>query len=122
MLSDGLMFKVVVDVAGDEEIEAAVAVVVAPGCAIGPVAESDTGLFGHVSECAVVVVVVKAIMAEVGDEDVGPSVIVVVGDGYAEAPAFVGDTGFCSDVSERAVVIVMEECGMRRSLLPDRAS
>ncbi len=108
---------VVVDVAGDEEIEPAVAVVVAPGGAGGPVAERDAGFFGDVGEGAVVVVVVEAVLAEVGDVDVGPAVVVVVGDGYAEAPAVVGDAGFGGDVGEGAVVIVVEERGVRSGCL-----
>ncbi len=111
------------DVAGDEEVEAAVAVVVAPGGAGGPVAERDSGFLGDVGEGAVVVVVVEAVLAEVGDVDVGPAVVVVVGDGDAEAPAFVGDAGFGGDVGEGAVVVVMEERGVWRGWsLPARAS
>ncbi len=102
------------DVAGHEEIEPAIAVVVAPGCAGGPVAEGDAGLLGYVGEGAVVVVVVEPILAEVGDIDVGPAVVVVVSDGHAEAPAIVADAGFLGHVGEGAVVIIVEERGMRR--------
>ena len=56
------------NVAGNKEIEAAVAVVVAPGCAGRPVAERDAGLFGDIGKGAVVIVVVEAILAEVGDD------------------------------------------------------
>ena len=98
----------------DEEIEAAVAVVVAPGGAGGPVAERDAGFLGDVGEGAVVVVVVEAVLAEVADVDVGPAVVVVVADGHAEAPAVVGHAGFCGDVGEGAVVVVVEERGVRR--------
>ena len=95
LVGSGWWSQVVVDVAGDEEVEPAVAVVVAPGCAGGPVAESDAGLLGNVGERAVVVVVVEAVLAEVGDVDVGPAVVVVVADGDAESPAVVGDAGSC---------------------------
>ena len=105
---------VVVDIAGNEEVEPAVAVVVAPGGAGGPVAERDAGLFGNIGEGAVVVVVVEAVLAEVGDVEVGPAVVVVVADGHAEAPAVVGDAGFCGDVGEGAVMVVVEERGVGR--------
>jgi len=43
-----LRLDVVVDIAGDKEIELAIAVVVAPGAPVDPVAESDAGLLGYV--------------------------------------------------------------------------
>ncbi len=110
----GLVGQVVMDVAGDEEVEAAVAVVVAPGGAVTPVAEGNAGFFGHVGEGAVVVVAIEAVCAEVADEDVGPAVVVVIGDGHAEAPAVVGDAGLGGDVGECAVVVVVEEGSVGR--------
>ena len=107
----GEMVHVPVDVAGDEEVEFAIAVVIAEGCAGGPVAELDAGLFGNVGKGAVVVVVIEAVFAEVRDVEVGPAVVIVVADGDAEAPAFVGDAGFVGDVGEGAVVVVVEEGG-----------
>src|ERR1700736_6242326 len=103
-------------VAGDEEIEEAVAVEVAPGWSGGPAAESNTGFFGDIGEGAVVIIVIQAIFAEVGDVDVRPSIVVVVGDGNAEAPALVGDAGFRCDIGESTVMIVVEESGVRRGL------
>ena len=102
-----------VDVAGDEEVELAVAVVVAPGGAGGPAADGDAGFFCDVGEGAVVVVAIEAIFAEVRDVDVWPAVVVEVADDGAEAPALVGDAGFFGDVGEGAVVIVVEEGGVR---------
>ncbi len=109
LLRGGLVRHVVVNVAGDEEIEAAVAVVVSPGCAGGPVAERHACFFGDVGEGAVVVVVIEAVLAEVADVDVGPAVVVIVGDGDADTPALVGNAGFFGDVGEGAVVIVVKE-------------
>ena len=106
--------EVPVHVAGDEEIEPAVAVEVAPGSAGGPVAERDAGFFRDVGEGAVVVIVIEAVLAEVGDVEIGPAVVVEVADDSAEAPAIVGDAGFGGDVGEGAVVIVVEERGVRR--------
>ena len=100
------------DVAGDEEVELAVAVVVSPGSTGGPVAEGYAGFGGDVGEGAVVVVMVEAVLAEVGDVEVRPAVVVVVGDGCAEAPAVVGDASFGGDVGEGSVVVVVEEGGV----------
>jgi len=86
--------EVVLDVAGDEEIEQTVMVIVAPGGAGGPAAESDAGFFGDVCKRAVAIVVIETVLAVVGDIDVRPAVVVVVRDGNAEAPALVGDAGF----------------------------
>ena len=92
--ADGQVVAVEVDVAGDVEVEIAVAVVVAPGGAGMPVAEGDAGLFGHVGKRAVMVVVVEAVLAVVADEEVGPAVVVVIGHGAAVTPAVVLDAGF----------------------------
>ena len=108
---DGGIFEVEVDVAGDEEVEVAVAVVVSEGGSGGPGAEGDFGGFSNVSECAVVVVAIEAVFAVVGDVEVGPAVVVEVADDDAVAPAVVGDPGFFSDVGEGAVVVVVEEGG-----------
>ena len=102
------------DVAGDEEVEASVAVIISEGRSGGPVAEGDTSLFSYVGEGSVVIVVVEAVFPEVGDVDVGPAVIVEIADGYAEAPAVVGHAGFFSDVGEGSVVVVVEERGVGR--------
>ena len=101
-------------VAGDEKIEPAIAVVVAPGCAVAPVAQRHAGFLGHVGEGAVVVVAVEAVLAEVGDKDVGPAVVVKVANGHTEAPAVVGHAGLRGHVGKRSVVVVMEERGVRR--------
>src|ERR1700674_3701875 len=113
---DGAL-EIVFHVTGNEEIEQTVVVVVAPGWARGPTAESDTCLFGDVGERAVVVVVVKAVLAKVRDVDVRPSVVVIVGYCHAKPPALIRNAGLFGDVSEGAIVIVVEEHGARRSLL-----
>ncbi len=110
--------EVVLDVAGNEEIEQTVVIIVAPGGAGGPAAESDAGFFGEVCKRAVAIVVIETVLAVVGDVDVRPAVVVVVRGGNAEAPTLVGDAGFLGNVSERAVVIVVEEHCARRGFLP----
>ena len=67
--------EIVVEVARDEEFEQTVAVVIAPGCACGPAAQSDVG---NVGERAPVIVVVEAILAVVRDVNVWPAIVVVI--------------------------------------------
>src|SRR5579862_2567165 len=92
------MIGIEFDVAGNEEIQQAVAVVITPRGAGGPAAERDTRFFGDVGERAVVIVVVEAILAEVRDVDVWPAVVVVIRHGDAEAPAFVRDSRLFGDI------------------------
>ncbi len=113
-----LVRHVVVNIAGYEEVQAAIAVVVAPCRSGGPVAELDAGLFRDVGEGAVVVVVVQPVLAVVRDEDIGPAVVVVIAHDRAEAPAIVRNACFGGDIGEGAVVIVAEEGGMRRRCFP----
>ena len=103
-----------VDVAGNEEVETAVAVVIAPCGGAGPVAELNAGLLGNVRECAIVIVAIEAVLADVGDVNVGPAVVVEVGDGDACAPAFVCNACLRGDVRECAVVVVAKERGVGR--------
>src|SRR5215467_368421 len=110
------MIEIVVDIARYEEVQQAVAVVIAPGCSRGPAAERHTSLFGNIRERAVVIVVVEAVLAEVRDVDIGPAVVVVVGDGHAESPTVIRNSCFSGDVGERAVVIVVKKHGARRWL------
>ena len=109
-----LICEVPMHVAGYEQIEAAIAVEVAPRGARGPIAERDTSLLSNIGEGAVVVVAVETVLAEVGDVEVGPAIVIEVADDRTKSPAIVGDTGLRSDVREGAVVIVVEERGMRR--------
>ena len=54
--------EIEVNVAGNEQIETAIPVVVAPGRSGRPVAEGHAGLFGDVGERAIVIVVVEPIL------------------------------------------------------------
>src|SRR5208282_35588 len=60
-------------------------------------------------ECAVVIVVVEAVLAEVRDIDIRPAIVVVVRNGDTETPALVSDARFVRHVRECAVVIVVQQ-------------
>src|SRR5579883_2994898 len=111
---DRRVADVVVNIAGDEEVEAAIAVIVTKSCAGRPVTQSDSGLLGNVGKRAVVIVAIQAVLAEVADEDVRPAVVVVISDGYAKTPAVIRHSGFVGDICKCAVVVVMEEGCVRR--------
>ena len=99
------------DVAGDEQIEQAVAVVVAERAPRGPAVDSDPRGPGDVIETTAVDVAVEAIAAEVGDVEVLEPVVVDVAHTDALAPALVGDARARRDVSEGAGAVVAEEGG-----------
>ena len=105
------MVRVILDVAWNKEVRAAIAIVVSPCGASGPSAQSDTRLFRYVGKCAVMIVMVEAVFAEVGNVDIGPAVVVVVRHGHAESPAFIGDASFFRDIGKRSVVIVVQKHG-----------
>src|SRR6185437_8159170 len=97
-----------------EKSEPPVAVIIAKRRAGGPVPQRHSGFYGNIGEGAVVVVVVKAILAEICHVEVGPAVVVVIANGAAESPAVVFDPGDIGDVGKRLIVIVAEERSVRR--------
>src|SRR5438105_5665752 len=103
---DGVI-EIVVNVAGNEKVEQAVAVVVAPSCARGPAAKSDARFFGDVGERAVVIVVVEAILSVVGHVNVGPAVVIVIGDGDAQPPAPVRNAGLVASSGRGASMLLV---------------
>src|SRR6185295_12016809 len=114
----GQLVEVDLDVAADEEVEIAVAVVVREAAAGGPAAALDAGRRGDVGEGAVAAVPVEVVGAQRGDVEVLPAVAVDVGDAGAHAPAGVSDAGLDRDVDEAAVAeVAVERAGRRRRLL-----
>src|SRR5271166_6224258 len=109
--------QVIVNVAGNKKVKAAIAVIVSPCGAGGPVTESDSGLFRYIGEGAVVVIVVKAILAEVSYIDIRPAIVVIVCNGDANAPSIIGDAGLVGHIGKGAVMIVVEERGPERCCL-----
>jgi len=65
------MIEIVVHIAGNKEIEPAVAIVVAKCGAGRPITQRDPGFFRDVSERSIVIVVIQAILPKVCDIEIG---------------------------------------------------
>src|SRR5439155_18134030 len=97
------------DVAGDNQVEPAVAVVVEERRRHAPAAARDLCSGGDVLKVAGTVVPVQRIAVVAGDVQIGEPVVVVVAHGRAHAVAAGADAvdaGGARDVGERAVVVV----------------
>ena len=110
------------DVTRDEEIDAAIAIVVGPGCAGAEATSGDAGFISDVFEFAIAEIVVERIAAESADVDILPAVVVKVGDGDAHAPSFAGQAGLFGDVGElqvasAGITILMVERNQRVAAL-----
>ncbi len=105
------------DVAGDEQVQPAVAVVVPEGAAGGPASHGNARRLGHVGECPLSRVAVEAVRPEVRDVEVRPTVVVEVAHAHALAPPAVGHAGPGRHVGEGPVTVVVEEGSGRRLLL-----
>ena len=115
-----------VEIARDQQIEAAVAVVVDPraAAAVAGRGRRQPRLRRHVGEGAVAVVAIQGVVAVAGDEQVVEAVVVEVADGHRRRPAGAGQSGFRRDVGEGAVAVVLVEAigGFgRRGLQPGPA-
>src|SRR2546422_5216776 len=108
------MVKVEIYIASDEQVEPPIAIIVAEGTARGPSAERDPGLFGNVSESAVVIVPVETILSEVRHVDVRPAVVIEIADAHALSPPLVSHARLLRDVGEGAIAIIMVERGAWR--------
>ena len=108
--------EIEIHIVGDNQIEAAIAIVVDEGAARAPglARSGDSGLLSDFSEDPMIVVV-KAVLPVVGDVEIFPSVIVVIPDADALAPTSRRQPCFGSDIGKGAVVIIMVEA-IRRSL------
>src|SRR5713101_223654 len=96
-------------ITGDEKIDEAIAVVVAPGSAGHEAAALDARLFGDVLELAVAQAVVESAAAKPGDEQVELAVVIVICNGHPHAPTAAGQAGIFGDVLESAVRLLVIE-------------
>src|SRR5262249_54088337 len=69
----------------------------------------DSGLLGHVGECAIAVVVIENVAAVLRNVKVGKAIPVVVADRHALPIAAALDPRLPRNISEGAVAIVMVE-------------
>ena len=104
-------------VAGDVEVEVAVAVVIEEGGPRRPGGPSAAEASFGLAERAVAVVEVQDVGAEVGQEEVGEAVVVHVAGGHAVAEPPVADAGPVGDVLEGAVAPVAIEPVAPRGLV-----
>src|ERR1700683_3553363 len=105
--------------AADEQIEAAVIVVIKPDGAAAPAGSGDAGFGGDVAESAVAVIAIEDAVRVLRDVEVGETVGIVIADSDAHAVGVAGDSGFFGYVGESAVAIIAIECvaqGLRRTV------
>src|SRR3981081_52327 len=87
LASDRRIVGIEFRIAGNKEIEKAIVIVIAPGCARRPAPQRDSSLFSDVGERTVMIVVVEAVLSEIGNIDIGPAIIVIIADHNAKTPA-----------------------------------
>jgi hypothetical protein len=109
------MIQIVVNVTGNKEVEAAIAIVIAESRSRGPIPERHARFLGNVGERSIMIVVIEAILAEVGDVEIGPAVVVKIAHHRTKPPAIIRYAGLLGDIRKGSVVIVVEEGGVRRS-------
>ena len=98
------------NIARDEKIDVAIAVVVGPCSAGAESAGTHASLLRHVFKFAVAQIVVERIAAVAGDVNILPSIVVVVSDGHAHDPAFAREASGLGDVGK--VDFVMDAIGI----------
>ena len=94
------------DESADEQIEAAVIVVVEPDGAGGPSRRGDAGFKGDVGKGSVAIVAIEGGPVIAGDKEVGITVSVVVANGDAHAVTGIGHPCLGGDVGEGSVAVV----------------
>ena len=97
------------NVARDEEVNVAIAIVVGPRSAGREAAAADSSLVGDVFESAIAFVAVERVAAVSGDEEIEVAIVIEVGDGDTHAPTFASESSFLSDVGEFEVGVLMPE-------------
>ena len=106
-----------VNITRNEQIEAAIAVVITKARTCGPITESYASLFGHIRKCAVMIVVIKTVLSIIGHIEIRPAVVVIVTHSHTKAPAVIGHTGLRSYLGKCSVVVVVKERSMGRFFL-----
>src|SRR5215469_13586625 len=97
------------EISANEQIHAAVPVVIQPGGTDGPAIHLDAGLGCDVGEVAVAVVVIQDRLAVARDEQVDKAIVVVVGRGDGHRVHIWIQAGLGSHIREVAVAVVAIE-------------
>ena len=99
-----------IDVAADEQIEVAVAIIVQPGGTAAPGTGGHGGAGGDIREGPVALIAIELIAAVAGDVDVEEAVVIVVAHGDTGGEhAIAGETGFGRYIFEFPVAQVAVE-------------
>ena len=99
----------------DEQVQAAVVIVVEPSGGDGPHLLSvqhraaHAGFVCNIRKGAVVVVMKQLIPGYIGEKDVRPAVVVVVSDGDADAVALALHSGALGNIGVSAVAVIVEQ-------------
>jgi hypothetical protein len=101
--------RVPLHVIDDEQVQAAVVVIIDPGSRDGPIMALQAGGAGNVLEGAVAAVVEQGVALDAGDEEVRESVVVIVARRDADVVASAAHAGFGGHVLEGPVVAVAIE-------------
>ncbi len=112
----GAVLRIELHVASDEEIHAAVVIVIQPGGADRPARHIQAGLGGDVFEGAIAFVAVQRDVAVAGDQQVHKAVVIEVGGDDGGAEEIPADAGLFGDVGEFAVAVVAIEMIVRSCL------
>jgi hypothetical protein len=95
--------------AADEEVQAAIVVVIEPDGARRPPGSCKAGLCGHVGKGAVAVIAIQDASGILGDVEIGQAVAVVIADRNAHAVGASGNPRLFGDVGKRAIPVVPVE-------------
>src|SRR5258706_9391096 len=91
---DRWIIDVELHVAGNKDVEFAVAIVVTEGNARGPATQGHARFFSNVCESPVVIVVVQAVLSEVLDVQGWPPIVIKIAGGDAEPPTIIRHSNF----------------------------
>src|SRR5208282_1382151 len=101
-----VQFLAEVDEAADEEIEAAVVVIVEPNRAGGPAWRGYARLVCYVRKSAVAIVMVKNAAAVLRDVQIGIAVTIVIANGYTLPETTCADACFLGHIGKGSVTII----------------
>ena len=94
------MLKVRMHVAGNKQIDAAVAVVIGPGGAGPEATHLEACAFGHIFESAPTQVVIQHVMSVAGDIEIRQAIVVEICDGNCHPPPARGESRSRRNVGE----------------------